>query len=187
MKIELKPLAESDFLLIVEWVNVHDKDFTFLWAGNTYSYPLTVKQMEDHYRDGINSINSGVFIYKIVDDETEEMIGTIQLGRMNMAKKEAVVGRFLLKTQEYRSKGIGTAVLNELVRIGFEDFHLQTIKLNVFHINIQAIRCYEKVGFINGQIREKVYQSSYGEYWDGIEMILDKEMWQQTQKGIDIL
>ncbi|MDQ0194581.1 GNAT family N-acetyltransferase [Paenibacillus wynnii] len=178
MKIELKPLTEADFSLIVEWVNAHDEDFIYQWAGNTYSYPLTVKQIEDHYSKGINAIDAGVFIYKIIDTSTQETIGSVQLCRMDLIKSEAVVGRFLIKSEQYRGIGIGTTVLKELVRIGFEEFSLKRIKLNVFHINTQAIRCYEKVGFIKGQIHQNVYQSLTGESWNGIEMTLEKELWE---------
>lgn len=36
MRISLEPLTVSDFSLIVEWINTHDKDFIFQWAGNVY-------------------------------------------------------------------------------------------------------------------------------------------------------
>jgi len=183
MKIELVPITEADFPLIVEWVNVHDEDFIFQWAGSTYKYPLTIKQMKDHYRTGINLIDSGVYIYKIFDLDNQETIGTVQLGKIDLVNKEAVVGRFLIKTEQYRGNGIGTYVLKELVRVGFEELSLQRIKLNVFNMNTGAIRCYEKVGFIKGQTSESVYQSLSGDYWDRIEMTLDKELWEQYRRG----
>lgn len=187
MKITLEPLLEEDYPLVVEWINAHDKDFIFQWAGNVYSYPLTEKQMKEHYCNGINSMESGVFIYKILEKDTQDTIGTIQLGRIDMSKHEGYIGRFLMKNEDYRGKGIGTAVLNELVRIGFEQFNLKVLKLYVFHLNTQAIRCYKKVGFIQGEIQENVYQSLRGDYWNRIEMVLEHTYWKRSEDGIDII
>ena len=177
MRIELKLLHPSDFPLIVEWVNAYDKDFLFLWAGYTYSYPLTLEQMIQHYSHGINSVEAGVFVYKVWDKDSQEVIGTAQLGKMDSITKEAVFGRFLLKAEWYRGQGLGTRVLENIVHIAFEKFDLNRIKLNVFHTNLRAIHCYEKVGFVKGQYTENVYQSINGEPWDRIEMVLDKELW----------
>ncbi|MGF7050499.1 RimJ/RimL family protein N-acetyltransferase [Paenibacillus sp. DS2015] len=174
-------MRKSDFSVVVNWVNSYDQDFLYQWAGNTYTYPLTEDQMENHYSRGINSIDSSVYIYKIIQTETQEVMGTVQLGRFDIINKEAVVGRFLIKADQDRGKGIGTKALEELVRIGFEEFSLHRMKLYVFHINTQAIRCYEKVGFVSENITKNIYQSISGDYWDGIEMFIDKETWQQDK------
>jgi RimJ/RimL family protein N-acetyltransferase len=175
MKIELEILNESEFPEIVEWVNRHDADFVIQWAGLTYTFPLTVDQMKHHYKNGINSASSGVYIYKIIEKEADEVVGTFQLARFDHTKKEAVIGRFLIKDQRYRGLGIGELALRQLVRMGFEQFGLSRIRLNVFNINKSAIRCYEKVGFVRGNVTERVYKSTKGEPWDNIEMIIDKE------------
>lgn len=183
MKIELELLQQSEFPLVVEWINTHDQDFIYQWAGSTYRYPLTVEQMKAQYSQGINSIEAGVFIYKIVDSIDHEPMGTVQLGRIDFESGEAVVGRFVINSENRRGKGIGTEVLQELVRIGFEELSLSRIKLNVFDINARAIRCYEKVGFKQGTITENVYQSFKGEFWNAIEMTLDRDQWKKLLKA----
>ena len=52
------------------------------------------------------------------------------------------IGNICLKP-EYQNKGIGTAILNEIL---FEHKG-QDIKLQVFRINENAIKLYEKLGF----------------------------------------
>lgn len=183
MKIELELLQQSEFPLVVEWINTHDQDFIYQWAGSTYRYPLTEEQMKDHYCQGINSIESGVFIYKIVVQTNQEPVGTVQLGRIDTKSGEAVVGRFVIKSENRRGQGIGTEALQEVVRIGFEEFSLNRIKLNVFDINTRAICCYEKVGFKQGTITENVYQSSKGEFWNAIEMTLDRDQWKRVREA----
>ncbi|MDQ0060085.1 GNAT family N-acetyltransferase [Paenibacillus harenae] len=177
MEIVLQPLSVSEFPIIMDAVNAQDRDFMYLWAGSTYTYPLTIEQMEQHYGKGVHSIEAGVFLYKIVDRETQRMIGSVQIGRIDPIRKEAVVGRFLIHSEHHRGQGIGEKVLRGLARIGFEELDLERILLNVYHINARAIRCYEKVGFCKTYSKKKLYQALNGEYWDGIEMTLEKQAW----------
>lgn len=175
MKLRLELLEMADFPQIVEWVNGHDQDFLVQWAGLTYSYPLTVDQMASHYHKGINTMASDVFVYRIMDDETNRFIGTVQLCRFNQEKREAVIGRFLIGNDADRGRGIGKSALRKLVEIGFYEFGLETIKLNVFDFNSQAIQCYEGIGFVKNQVKENTYTSTQGLRWGNVEMILARE------------
>lgn len=169
---------ESFFPSLVEWANAHDEDFVKLWAGRAYQYPLSVEQLKDVYKDGINSVRSGVFIYQIYDEViSNDWLGSVQFVRMNMELKQAYIGRFMIRSEEWRGKGLGKAALREMVRIGFEDFGLETIKLNVFDVNTRAIRCYESVGFSRGIVTEHVYTSKSGQSWSNMEMSLNKADW----------
>jgi RimJ/RimL family protein N-acetyltransferase len=180
----LKPAKESEFSVIVDWVNDHDSDFIVQWAGLTYQYPLTIEQMINHYSNGINSIESGVFLYMIhSENSNDDRIGTVQLARMNMETRDAVIGRFMMKNEDFRGQGMGRTALEEVVRIAFEQFELERIRLNVFDMNVRAIRCYERVGFTKGRTTENVYTSSKGDTWNNIEMILDKDLWKRSRGG----
>lgn len=178
----LKPAKASDFSTIVDWVNAHDPDFIVQWAGLTYQYPLTVEQMKDHYRQGINSMESGVFLYMIHSEAANEILGTVQIGRINMETRDAVIGRFMMKSEEFRGRGLGRAALEETVRIGFEEIGLDRIRLNVFDWNERAIRCYERIGFNKGSVTENAYRSRKGMTWNNIEMTLEKEFWKKNQE-----
>jgi Acetyltransferases, including N-acetylases of ribosomal proteins len=173
--VKLELLSETDFPQIVSWVNQYSRDFMVQWSGKTFEYPLTVEQMKAHYSRGINSTESDVFIYKIMDDG--RFVGSVQLCRFNWETREAFVGRFLIGEETNRGRGIGKKALNELVRIGFQQFGLETIKLNVYEFNRHAIKCYESVGFRKSLYREKMYQDSNGVWWNNFEMTLRKEDW----------
>ncbi|GGH27409.1 GNAT family N-acetyltransferase [Paenibacillus segetis] len=178
----LRVAKEAEFSDIVDWVNEHDSDFMVQWAGLTYQYPLTVEQMKEHYRSGINTIETGVFLYMIQEDSlSDDVVGTIQIARINMETREAVIGRFMMKSEKLRGHGTGRAALEEAVRIGFEELGLERIKLNVFDINERAIRCYKSVGFKEGTIRINVYTSTKGIVWNNIEMTMDKDFWKQNR------
>lgn len=144
-----------------------------------YTYPLTVEQMQAHYNKGINSLESDVFIYKITEAVNNEMIGSLQLCRFDAIEKEDVIGRYIIGDSSRRGSGIGTIALRKTVQIGFEQFNLKKIKLNVFDINNQAIRCYERVGFKKEKITENVYTSTQGGQWNNWEMVLEIETWEK--------
>src|SRR5690606_5126052 len=88
--------------------------------------------------------------------------------------KEAAIARFLIGEEQYRGQGVGKKALNQLVRIGFEQFGLESILLNVFDHNKQAIRCYESIGFRKSHYHENKYQDSKGIWWSSYEMTLRK-------------
>ena len=153
--VALRLAKESDFSLIIDWANAHDADFITQWAGLAFHYPLTIEQILEHYSSGINSIESGVFIYMIHNDHLkDESIGTIQFVRLNTVTKDAYIGRFMIRNEKLRGQGLGKQTLNEMLRIGFEEFGLEEIKLNVFDFNERAIRCYESVGFRKGKVKK---------------------------------
>ena len=168
--IYLELLNESDFPQIVDWVNQEPEDFIIQWAGLTYTCPLTTEQMKLHYSNGINTPESEVYIYRIMDEN--RFIGTIQL-RFGETR-EATIGRFLIGNAIDSGKGIGQTVLRQLVRLGFTEFKLDRLKLNVFEFNQQAIKCYENIGFQKTLFREKLYKDSQGVWWNNYEMTLEK-------------
>lgn len=180
MHIALKEMTKSDFPMIVDWVRSTNRDFLYQWAGSSYEYPLTVEQMEHQYSRGINTPESGAYLFLIVDLDTDEILGTVQLGKWDRILKEAVVGRFLIHKSADRGKGIGTKALERIVEFGFNELGLVRIKLYVFHFNVQAIRCYEKAGFVRGKVLKDVYRDTKGESWDRIEMTLEQEVWRQA-------
>ncbi len=106
---------------------------------------------------------------------SDNFIGTVQLCRFNTESREAIIGRFLIGEDLNRGRGIGKKSHRELVRIGFDDFGLKTIKLNVYESNRHAIKCYESIGFRRGLKTENVFKDQQGNWWNNIEMTLSKE------------
>ncbi|MFC4098962.1 GNAT family N-acetyltransferase [Paenibacillus xanthanilyticus] len=184
MGIKLELLNESEFGIIVNWINNYDEDFLVQWSGLTYKFPLSTEQMLTHYLRGINSQESDVYIYKIIDQQTNEMIGSLQICRFDASNNEAVVGRFIIGEERYRASGIGTSALKALLKIGFTQFNLNRIKLNVYDTNQPAIRCYERLGFKKGRLTENVYTSSHGHQWSNWEMYLDKDIWESEENVV---
>lgn len=53
---------------------------------------------------------------------------------------------------DYINKGYGTKILSEFAKLLFEKYHAKKLVLDPSNENIQAIKCYQKVGFIISKI-----------------------------------
>lgn len=170
----LELLEEKDYSTIIDFNKGKDADFLYQWAGPGYDFPISEEQIADRIAKGVNGVDSDTYIFKILSKSTNEMIGTIELFKINKEKKTAIIGRFLIK-EDSRGKGIGEIALKLLVNKGFEEFALNEIYLYVFDFNISAIKCYEKVGFVKSGFSENVRQ--VGEKtWGKFEMRIDKRI-----------
>ena len=86
------------------------------------------------------------------------------------------VCRFLIGEEKNRGKGFGHMILQEILRIGFEDRNYETIMLGVFDFNQGAIHCYEHVGFARETFLKNARKSSTG-CWNLYEMGISKQKW----------
>jgi len=76
----------------------------------------------------------------------------------------------------YWGRGVGTEVMNILLRYVFTELNLHRLSLTVFEYNQRAIRLYEKCGFkIEGINRE--YHFRDGRRWDLVSMGILREEW----------
>jgi RimJ/RimL family protein N-acetyltransferase len=171
--IRLEFLESENYKKLVEWNKNKSKDFLYQWSGPWYKYPLTEKQIEDRVKNKANKPDSSLYIYKIILEATKEMIGTIELFKVDRIAGTAVAGKFLIDESQ-RGRGFGKQVLNELLKIGFNKLELKTININVFDFNVGAIKCYESVGFVKKNFIEKVWEAETG-FWNLYEMSINKE------------
>jgi len=156
--LKILPIEKTDAACIVKWNENKTADFLLQWAGIGYKYPLSEKQIIDRIE---SEPSSGCRIYKIILDN--DMIGTIELMRIDTEAKTAKIGRYLLNP-ELTGKGYGSEALEKFVFIAFSDFQLKKVWLSVFDFNKSAIRCYEKVGF------KSVNQEFRANGWTAIDM-----------------
>jgi len=174
--IKLELMERDDLIKVVQWNENKSADDLLQWAGPVYSYPLTLAQVENFYLNEVKKENSNIYAYKILLTETGAAIGTIEIRITDEENKIGKVGRFLIGEESIRGKGIGTKVLREVVRMGFEEFKLNKITLGVFDFNEGAIKCYEKVGFKKVKFIENARKSS-NSYWNLFEMAILKDEW----------
>lgn len=95
-------------------------------------------------------------------------IGGCALRDFNQVARSAEFG-IVIGEADYRGKGYGTEVTRLVVRVGFEEFNLNRIWLNVNENHAAAIRAYEKAGLVKeGLLRE--YGFGHGSYYNAYIM-----------------
>jgi len=134
--IVLTPFQPADFDRLIKWID--SKELLITIAGNVWSYPVTVAQLQ-RYLDDPKSHS-----FNIVETTNNVVIGhaEIILGDDGTCKIDK-----LLVNPSYRGKGLCVTVMNELLQYAFNKFPVHTVELNVFDWNTAGIRCYEKTGF----------------------------------------
>ncbi|MCZ8521374.1 MULTISPECIES: GNAT family N-acetyltransferase [Paenibacillus] len=169
--IKLEPFGRTDFGQLMEWID--SPEFLFQWGGQTFSFPLSEQQL-DHYIKNSNTDAAQTLIYRVVQEENNEVIGHIQL-QIDPINKSARVGKVLIGKRGLRGQGIGQEMIKKVLTIAFEEIKLHRVSLGVLDFNLSAIACYEKAGFVKeGLFRDKRRMDN--EFWSVWEMsILEKE------------
>jgi RimJ/RimL family protein N-acetyltransferase len=174
--ISLQYFDREDFPDLIDWSG--DEAFLLQWAGPEFRYPLDEKQLEK-YIAGANDIHhSNRFIYKAVDD-TGTAVGHISIGNVDRVHRSARIGKVLVSPDAGRGKGIGTEMMKCILRIGFAELRLHRISLGVFDFNTPAMKCYEKVGFVQEGILR--HARRYRDvYWNVVEMSILEDEWKES-------
>ncbi|WP_141530738.1 GNAT family N-acetyltransferase [Bacillus cereus] len=158
--IKLEPFKKSNFKQLINWID--SNEFLIQWSGNAFTYPLDEQQLEKY----IESANTLAF--KIIDDETEEVIGHISLGQIDNINKSARIGKVLVGDTKMRGRSIGKYMMKAVLHIAFEELKLHRVTLGVYDFNTSAISCYEKIGFVKeGLLRDsKKVGDTYWNLWE---------------------
>lgn len=168
--IKLKTFKKSDFKQLINWIN--SEEFLIQWSGNAFTFPLDEQQLEKY----IESANTLAF--KVVDEETSDVIGHISLGQIDNINKSARIGKVLVGNTKMRGRSIGKHMMKAVLHIAFYELKLHRVTLGVYDFNTSAISCYEKIGFVKeGLLRES---KRVGEtYWNLWEMSMLEYEWKK--------
>ena len=104
--IKLVPFEKEDFENLISWID--DEEFMVQFAGSVvFKYPLTKEQLVTYISD------DNRFVFKVIDVKTNETIGhaEIYLVKTDMAR----LCRILIGREEYRGKGIGQQIIQQLI------------------------------------------------------------------------
>jgi RimJ/RimL family protein N-acetyltransferase len=101
-------------------------------------------------------------IFTAVDRETGEPVGHAELDRVEPGRSAHVCRVVVMP--ERRGHGIGTAVMDQLRRIAFEELGLSRLTLNVYEWNAAAIASYERVGFRARTLHETQVDGDWAYY-----------------------
>lgn len=168
--IKLETFKKSDYKQLINWIN--SEEFLIQWSGNAFTFPLDEQQLEKY----IESANTLAF--KVVDEETSDVIGHISLGQIDNINKSARIGKVLVGNTKMRGRSIGKHMMKAVLHIAFDELKLHRVTLGVYDFNTSAISCYEKIGFVKeGLLRES---KRVGEtYWNLWEMSMLEYEWKK--------
>ncbi len=146
-EIQLIPFEESKFDIFINWVK--NEDFMVQFAGSIFNFPITHQQLHAY----LNHENRKV--YSIIYKDDKQVIGHIEIDRIDLVHRSARISRFLIGDEDNRSKGVGRQALEKAKDIVFNDLSINRLELVVLEGNQSAIRCYENCGFkTEGILRE---------------------------------
>jgi len=104
---------------------------------------ITLESTNEYLTNILDS--EGSFVLICIDNKT--IIGSVDVIRKKRLEESHIadIGMCILK--EYRNKGIGTKLLEELFKNCKKERKIDKIELDVFSNNISGMKLYEKMGF----------------------------------------
>jgi RimJ/RimL family protein N-acetyltransferase len=170
-KCYLSPMDSNDAEKFTEWFN----DLDLIVNLSFYNKIINT----DNEKTLLNNI-SNEHNYSIIDNNTNELIGSCGFTELDNLNQTALVGIFI-GNKNYWNKGYGSEVLTLLLDYGFKALNLHNILLTVYSFNKRAIKCYEKVGFKSiGKRREALLRGK--EKYDILYMdILENEFYENNK------
>jgi RimJ/RimL family protein N-acetyltransferase len=173
--IRLEYFTKDDFDQLIGWI--HNEHLLTNWSGSLFRFPLTSESLEWYLEDTNDPGTSDALVYKAIDNRGIT-IGHISLGSISRKNRAARISRVLVGDNAEKGKGICTAMINEVTRIGFSQLNLHRISLGVYDFNHAALRCYEKAGFKKeGLQRDILFHNN--EYWSLVEMSMLENEWRE--------
>ena len=147
--IYLRPMTYEDTDRIVAWRNSDAVRRNFI-----YQEPFTREGHENWIR---TRVETGQVVQMIICDIAGgRPLGSVYIRDIDRQHKKAEYGIFIGE-EDAKGRGIGTAAAKLMLRYCFGEAGLHRIYLRAFVDNVQAVRSYEKAGFVReGLLREDV-------------------------------
>jgi len=157
----LRKMTREDTDLIVKWRNSEEVRRNFI-----YQALFTREGHENWIRTKVET--GEVVQMMICDIATGTPLGSVYIRDIDRQHNKAEYGIFIGEASA-RGRGVGTAAARLMLDYCFEEEKLHKVFLRVFAHNKQAIRSYEKAGFVQEAfLRDDVCVS--GKYCDIILM-----------------
>lgn len=158
----LRTLQEKDNLFMLEWMKDSRVNCFFRFNSDEVSIQSVNEFINNSLKDKSN------YNFAIVD-ENDIYQGTISLKNIDADSNTAEYAIAL--RYDAQGKGVGMFATKEILKYAFQTLNLNRVYLNVLGDNVNAIRLYEKCGFIfEGEFREhlKVHGKIKNLKWYGM-------------------
>ena len=163
-----KGASDEDVQKFTEWMNDFEVTDYIGRSGNI----MTMEGEKEYLEKSAKSSEDRSF--DIIDLNSNKLVGTLGLERINWINRSAILGIFI-GDEDFRNNGYGTEAIKLLLEYGFRYLNLHSIGLTLLSANERAHKCYLKCGFKDtGCDREKMFVN--GKYYDRLRMdILENE------------
>lgn len=135
--IMLRKFEDADFRWLQRWVT--SPELLLQFSGDRFSFPLGATDFADYRLEHPDRT-------MYVAARAEQLVAFGEIIPQDSGRPR--LGRILIGDPAIRGKGVGmqfiTALLGECQRL----YKPEAVELNVWDENKQAIRCYEKAGFV---------------------------------------
>ncbi len=173
-RVRLRPIEKDDLPRFVKWL-ADEETRSFL----SQHLPYSLMQEERWYEDNLKAREEQAWAIDVQPEGAAlvpwEHIGSCGFFHLNWRCRHAEAG-ILIGARERWGQGYGSDALRTLVHWGFYTLDLNRIYLRVFDDNARAIRCYQKVGFVEeGRLRQDDYRN--GAYRDTLLMSMLRSEW----------
>lgn len=139
-KIYLRLMTVEDTDMIIAWRNSDAVRKNFI-----YQEFFT---REGHLNWIRTMVDTGRVVQKIICMvDSDKPVGSVYIRDIDLQHRKAEYGIFIGE-ESARGKGIGTQAASMMLQYCFEELKLHRVFLRAFADNMQAIRSYEKAGFV---------------------------------------
>lgn len=177
-KVRLRAFRVEDAESLVQWMN--DLTLSRQISGGGRMPMLLEEEREWILQYGRQCPDEANFAVETLEGR---LIGSCGYRNVNWRDRTCTVG-WQIADPEMRGQGLGTDLIQTLLRILFWDLDMHKVSLEVFSHNVPAVRLYDRLGFVReGVFREQIY--AMGRRWDLYRYSLLKREWEENWKCAD--
>lgn len=141
-RIILRPLKLSDWEKTIEWRN----DFEIKNLAMMHPYPIT-EFLEKKWYEELLKNKSNKVIYFAIADKDDSPLGYIFLNNISTVHRNCYLG-IIIGDIIQRGKGYGAEAIRLILKYAFSTLNLNKISVEVVENNVNAIKIYKKIGFL---------------------------------------
>lgn len=166
--IVLRSPTEDDAEALRGYLDTARRETEMIMFGPDDTLP-TLEEERQFIRARVDD-DGGVPIMAVADGRP---IGMSSVSRNKFVRQRHIATLGISVLQAWHGRGVGRALIDELIAWAKQHDELEQIVLTVFADNERGLRLYERCGFVRGGLHRKGVKRGPGRYADVVSMALD--------------